>query len=125
VRYCGHANWGSLEPYISLKTRIYGGKLRVYPDFEVGHVFGRINAPGIGNFISSGKRVERSDLHWFNRLFMVHTMTEDPLKSELLNFPHHEYPLELAKKLITENWDKVEKVRERNIRESNGLLTEK
>jgi glycosyltransferase involved in cell wall biosynthesis len=123
VRFQGHQNWGSLEPYLSLKTKIYGGKLRVYPDFEVGHVFGRINQPGIGNFISSSKRVERSDLHWFNRLFMVHTMTEDPLKSVLLNFPLQEYPLELAKKYIKENWDKVEKVRERNIREAK-LLTE-
>jgi hypothetical protein len=47
-----------------------------------------------------------------------------PLKSELLNFPHQEYPLELAKKLVAENFDKVEKVRDRNIRESKGLLTE-
>jgi hypothetical protein len=50
-------------------------------------------------------------------------MTEDPLKSELLTYPHHEYPLELAQKYIRENWDKVEKVRERNIKESNGLVT--
>lgn len=123
VRYQGHQNWGSLEPYISLKTKIYGGKIMMYPDFEVGHVFGRINTPSLGNFASSSKRVERSDLHWFNRLFMVHTMTEDPLKSELLTYPHHEYPLELAQKYIRENWDKVEKVRDRNIRESNGLIT--
>ena len=118
VRYQGHQGWGSLEPYISLKTKIYGGKLRVYPDFEVGHIFGRVTGENISRSV-------REDLHWFNRLFMVHTMTDSPLKEELLAFPHPEYPLNIAQKVLGENWGKVEKVRNRNLWESKGLVTEK
>jgi len=56
---------------------------------------------------------------------MVHTMTDDPLKSELLHYPHKEYTLSMAEKYIKENWGNVLKIRERNIRESKGLFTEK
>jgi len=117
VRFQGHSGWGSLEPYLSLKTEIYGGKLRLYPDFEVGHVFNRIAQVSLGNFAISSKRVARGDLHWFNRLFIAHTMFEDPLKSELLSFPKPEITLDMAKKYIDLNKEKVNKVRERNIRE--------
>jgi len=116
VRFQGHQGWGSLEPYLSLKTEIYGGKLRVYPDFEVGHVFGRL---------PNGARSNRPDLHWFNRLFMVHTMTEDPLKSELLNYPHTDFAFNKAKEYIKDNWNKVLRIKERNVRESKGLLMQK
>jgi glycosyltransferase involved in cell wall biosynthesis len=116
VRYIGHQGWGSLEPYLSLKTRLYGGKCVVYPDFEVGHVFGRL---------PNGARSNRADLHWFNRLFMVHTMTDNPLKEELLNYPHKDYTFNIAEKYIQEHWSNVLKVRERNIRESNGLITQR
>jgi glycosyltransferase involved in cell wall biosynthesis len=117
VRFMGHQNWGSLEPYLSLKTKVYGGKLMMYPDFEVGHVFNRIATVNLGNFQISSKRVARGDLHWWNRLFIAHTMFDDPLKSELLNFPLPEYNLDMAKKYIQQYWNNVLKVRERNIRE--------
>jgi len=116
VRFQGHQGWGSLEPYLSLKARMYGGKCVIYPDFEVGHVFGRL---------PNGARSNRPDLHWFNRLFMVYTTTEDPLKSELLNYPHTDFALNKAREYIKENFDKVLKIRERNIRESCGLITKK
>lgn len=124
VRFIGHQNWGSLEPYISLKTKVYGGILKVYPDFKVGHVFNRIGTVSLGSFTISSKRIARGDLHWFNRLFIAHTMFEDPLKSELLNFPKPEKNLNEAQKYIRDNWDKVMKVRERNEREGK-LISQK
>jgi len=117
VRFQGHQAWGSLEPYISLKTKVYGGKLMMHPDFEVGHVFNRIATVNLGNFQISSKRVARGDLHWFNRLFIAHTMFDDPLKSELLNFPLPEKNLGEAQLLISRHWEKVMKVRDRNMRE--------
>jgi len=41
--YCdgfwGHRKWGTLEPYISLKSWMFGGSCRVAPRIETGHIF--------------------------------------------------------------------------------------
>jgi hypothetical protein len=56
---------------------------------------------------------------------MVHTMTDNPLKEELLNYPHKDYTFNIAEKHIKEHWENVLKVRERNIRETKGLIIKK
>jgi len=117
-RFLGHQGWGSLEPYISLKPKVYGGNLRLYPDIKAGHIFGRI-----GRKEMSKKRTVRADLHWFNRLFIAHTMFEEDYARELLSFPKRELNLNLAEKYIKDNWENVLKVKERNVRE--GKLIEK
>ena len=35
----GHKKWGTLEPYISLKSWLFGGSCRTAPRIEVGHIF--------------------------------------------------------------------------------------
>jgi len=37
--FAGHRMWGTLEPYISLKSWIFGGSCRVAPRIETGHIF--------------------------------------------------------------------------------------
>lgn len=39
--FAAHKKWGCLEPYISLKTWLAGGKCFVVPEVEVGHIFNR------------------------------------------------------------------------------------
>jgi len=35
----GHRSWGTLEPYISLKSWLFGGSCRTAPSIETGHIF--------------------------------------------------------------------------------------
>ena len=37
--FWGHRHWGTLEPYISLKSWMFGGGCRVAPRIETGHIF--------------------------------------------------------------------------------------
>lgn len=37
--FAGHRMWGTLEPYISLKSWMFGGSCRVAPRIETGHIF--------------------------------------------------------------------------------------
>ncbi len=37
--FWGHRRWGSLEPYISLKSWMFGGSCRCAPHIETGHIF--------------------------------------------------------------------------------------
>ena len=37
--FWGHRQWGTLEPYISLKSWLFGGSCRVAPHIETAHIF--------------------------------------------------------------------------------------
>lgn len=37
--FWGHRKWGSLEPYISLKSWLFGGNCMTAPHIETGHIF--------------------------------------------------------------------------------------
>jgi glycosyltransferase involved in cell wall biosynthesis len=39
----GHKKWGTLEPYISIKSWMFGGSCRVAPRVQVGHLFNLVN----------------------------------------------------------------------------------
>jgi glycosyltransferase involved in cell wall biosynthesis len=45
--FWGHRYWGSLEPYISLKSWMFGGSCRCAPHIETGHIFKREGVHGI------------------------------------------------------------------------------
>ena len=42
----GHRSWGTLEPYISLKSWFMGGSCRTAPDIYTGHIFKRHGTHG-------------------------------------------------------------------------------
>jgi glycosyltransferase involved in cell wall biosynthesis len=111
-RYKGHAYWGHLESMISLKAKVYGGRCMMYPDFKVGHVFGRIDSTNVSNI-----RAVREDWHYWNRLWIAHTMLDDGLKDECLNHLKFCRCLSEAEAWIKRNWATVQEVRERNKRE--------
>jgi GT2 family glycosyltransferase len=108
----GHAFWGHLEAMLSLKVRVYGGKCMMYPNIRAGHVFGRLN---IDNFDSH--RAVRMDYHYWNRLWIAHTMLDDELRDECLNHLIHCLNLSQAQVWIKQNWSAVRAIRERNERE--------
>ena len=113
--YSGHWFYGSLEPYLSLKAKVYGGKCTMYPGMRVGHQFSRVDPDNLSRAI-------RPDAHWWNRLFIAHTMLEDSFRDEVLAFPNHELNLSLAQVMIKRNWETVQRIRERNKREGK-LIT--
>ena len=109
-RFVGQQGWGKLEPYLSLKAKVYGGACVVYPNIRVGHVFSKFDE-------DDPPRARRDDLRYFNGLFAAHTMLTSDFRDELINFPHHSLNFSTAQAYIKRNWDVVKEVRERNKRE--------
>ena len=108
----GFAYWGHLEAMLSLKVRVYGGKCVMYPDIKVGHIFGRLDDKNVASH-----RAVREDYHFWNRLWIAHTLLDDELRDECLNHLLPCLNLNQAKVWIRQNWDAVQRVRERNKRE--------
>ena len=81
-QFRGHMKWGHLEPMLSLKAEMYGDGCRLYPDIEVGHVFGRK---------TEGAR--SAEYQYWNALWIAHTMLDKDLRDELLDFikPNFQY----------------------------------
>jgi len=109
-RYQGHRVWGSLEPYLSLKSWLVGGGCTLYPKIEAGHVFARINQH---NRLKKGGR--GADWMFWNQLFILETMIlNQSLHNRLEDFLHPELNLGVARQWIRRNWGNVEKIRELN-----------
>jgi len=123
-RYCGHARWGHLEAYISLKSWLVGGGCTLYPNIEAGHVFARVT---IYNQWSKGGR--SAEWMWWNALFMLETMIFDTkIRQKLYDFVHPEFNFNIAKQMIQRNYETVVRVREANrlkFRCDHGIFTEK
>jgi glycosyltransferase involved in cell wall biosynthesis len=109
-RFCGHKTYGSLEPYISLKSWLVGGGCILYPDIEAGHVFSRIVRR---NRWTKGVRNPKD--HWWNQLFILETMILDEgLRQRLYDFIHFERAFHQARVWIKKNQDAVVRIREAN-----------
>lgn len=116
----GHKHWGGLEPWISFKTWLSGGEIRVIQPIEAGHIYGRITKPGAAH----AKRGVRGDLKWYNKLFIAHTILTADERQPLIhlieqNFRKNEAAdlnYEKAKKMIKHVSSWIGTVRERNIR---------
>jgi glycosyltransferase involved in cell wall biosynthesis len=109
-RFQGHCLWGALEPYLSLKSWLVGGGVTLYPDIEAGHIYARINADNQGD-----KRASRPSFHWWNQLFIAHTMVLDAeLRNKIISFIHPEKNFNLAQHWIKQNYANVLKVRKAN-----------
>jgi glycosyltransferase involved in cell wall biosynthesis len=117
--FYGHIFYGHLEPFLSLKAKVYGGRCVMYPNIRSGHVFGRITEANSDKY-----RAIREDYRHWNALWIAHTMLEESFRDELINFPNHSLTFSTAQAYIRRNWDKVQEVRERNEREGK-LITKK
>ncbi len=45
--FCGHKVWGTLDPYISLKSWMFGGSCKLCREIDTGHIFNRDPKHGI------------------------------------------------------------------------------
>jgi hypothetical protein len=66
----GHQHWGALEPWISLKSWLAGGSVRVISDLLTGHVYHRLGSKA--DILKH--RGIRADYKWYNKLFVIETM---------------------------------------------------
>jgi hypothetical protein len=62
----GHRQWGTLEPYISIKSWMMGGSCRVAPHIETGHIFKKKGTHGL-----------RQENFQFNKLLTATLFVED------------------------------------------------
>ena len=109
-KYVGHRNWGSLEPYISLKSYLAGGGCVLYPNILAGHIFGRI-----GHRQRFEKGVRSLSDHWWNRLFILETMVLEYKPREMIYcFIKPELNYNMARSTMTKDNYGVKLVRERN-----------
>lgn len=119
-KWIGHKSWGSLEPYISLKNFLYGGKNIIHPHIQTGHVYQRAKRE------SKFEKGVRSGIHrWWNRLFIAHTMLEESLRDEVINYCKPELNLNLAKRKIKDNWELIREIRLINKANSNSNLIDR
>lgn len=108
-RFHGHKYYGSLEPFLSLKARVYNGRSVVYPDIRVGHVFGRLEDDAIYS-----ARAIREDCKQWNKLWIAHTMLDDNFRDEVINFPNHSLSFSQAQVWIKQHWDVIQEKRRYN-----------
>jgi glycosyltransferase involved in cell wall biosynthesis len=112
TRWAGHQKWGSLEPYISLKSWLVGGGCRMFPHIEAGHVFSRFDRQSKWD---GGVRGE--DWRLWNQLFIMETqIMDEALRKRLSDFYSYRLNLGVARKWIRQNHDIVLWVREKNRR---------
>ena len=106
----GFRSWGHLEPFISLKSWLYGGGCTLYPDIEATHIFGRID---IYNQWKKGGR--SAEWQWWNCLWALETMIlSDFTRNRLYDFVNPELNFGVAQKMIRDNKVTIERVKERN-----------
>lgn len=65
--FYGHIKWGTLEPYISLKSWLFGGTCRVAPHIEIGHIFK-----------SKGTHGLLQEQFWYNKLLVANLLIDEP-----------------------------------------------
>ena len=91
--FMGHRLWGGLEPMISIRAKRSGLPLYVAGNLETAHNYGRLH--------KTHERTVRWDVILYNKMFMAHTMFEDP--SELMGLLYKHGPnnwLSVASKRI-------------------------
>jgi len=71
----GHRSWGTLEPYMSLKSWFMGGSCRTAPDIECGHVFKR-----------SGTHATPHHHLMYNKMLLATLMFDEHHSQRLIDF---------------------------------------
>jgi len=97
----GLRDWGTSEPYLSLKSYMAGGNCKLTKDIEIGHLF-RSNAP-YTTYVSSLV---------FNKIFMCKTIFPDDLTEKLIGYLPQNSNFKKAVEMIEQNTDEIKEARE-------------
>jgi glycosyltransferase involved in cell wall biosynthesis len=92
----GHRSWGTLEPYISLKSWLMGGSCRTTPDIETGHIFKRSSPHGI-------------PIHHltYNKILVATLLFHEYDAERLISFLGSDGLVQEAKKMFESNLPKI------------------
>lgn len=94
-----HKKWGTLEPYISLKSWLFGGSCRTAPRIETGHIFK-----------AQGTHGTSQEKLLYNKMMVATLLLDD--YERLISFLGTNPTVEKAKELYTENIDLIMSKRE-------------
>jgi len=92
--FWGHRQWGTLEPYISLKSWLFGGNCLVSPHIETAHIFKK-----------NGTHNITQDSVMFNKMLVSTLLLEN--RDRYIAFLGNNSILRRAKKLIEENKEAI------------------
>ena len=90
----GHRSWGTLEPYISLKSWVFGGSCRTAPAVETGHIFK-----------PHGPHGTKHHHLLYNKMLVATLLFPDDDAERLIGFFPNTATVKLAKEMFLENKD--------------------
>jgi len=96
--WAGHKMWGTLEPYISLKSWFFGGSCRCASRIETAHIFK-----------PAGTHGTPQDALMYNKMFVSMVLFDDP--DRLINFLGSNTILDRARIMIEQNRNFIEQKR--------------
>lgn len=94
-----HKKWGTLEPYISLKSWLFGGSCRTAPRIETGHIFKTVGTHGT----SQEKLL-------YNKMMVATVLLDD--YERLIHFLGTNQTVENAREMYNNNLDLILKKKE-------------
>lgn len=97
--WAGHKTWGSLEPYISLKTWLFGGSCRIATRIETAHIFktqGTHNVP--------------QHVLFYNKMMIATLLLDD--YDRFIDFLGDHRTIKKAKEIYNDNIDFIMKKKE-------------
>jgi len=107
----GHRYWGTLEPFVSLKSWLAGGKCQIASDIETAHIFKE----------RPSHRTRDHDLV-YNKLIAANILFDEETSFKLVKFLGFNEHLQIASDLITQDMKKISQyqqefseIRERDI----------
>jgi len=73
-----HRKWGTLEPYISLKSWLFGGSCRTAPRIETGHIFKEVGTHGTSQEILLYNKMMIATLLFDDYERLIHFLGTNP-----------------------------------------------
>jgi len=95
----GHRYWGTLEPFISLKSWLCGGSCKITTDIETGHIFSRVT--------EKSHKTRPHDL-LYNKMYLAEVLFDKPTKDIFMDFLGTNMPvvnthIQIANYILNEN----------------------
>ena len=97
--FWGHIRWGTLEPYISLKSWFFGGSCRIATHIYTAHIFSDTHRHGI-----------KWDVLMYNKMLVSTLLFKEPLL--ITSFIPESSIKETGRKMIYDNREEIMKKRE-------------
>lgn len=94
-----HRKWGTLEPYISLKSWLFGGSCRTAPRVETGHIFKKVGRSDI-----------KQDVLLYNKMMVATLLLDD--YERVISFLGSNATVESAKRIYNNSLSLIMNKRE-------------